>query len=319
MSCGTQPPCCRGRIFECIGEDLARDACGREWGELPLKRERLPGWQSRLRILFMHCALSPSEPPGGVPQCRLALAAVGGARSRGDRYLSAIVRLQGFSSCSPDASPRQWSPKAVTTSSMVGRCKPGCGLCLALSFKDLHHPCWGRRSAPSGGVASAWAGASLLPSASGGGNHPPALWRRRPPAMPGKANCCCQARVQHSVLCPGDGGQPHQGVSQHVVRCEGGTRVLARSHSRFRGEDGSEDLPVRFRAAGARWCGVGGQVEVLLLGSSSEAGPGSVEGGINAEGAAAPPADARACGNSLSVACACFLRPPRPKHVIVVL
>jgi hypothetical protein len=46
--------------------------------------------------------------------------------------------------------------------------------------------------------------------------------------MPGKVNCCCPARVQHSVLCP-----------------------------RFHGEDGSEDLPVRFGAAGARWCGVG--------------------------------------------------------------
>jgi hypothetical protein len=32
----------------------------------------------------------------------------------------------------------------VTTSLMVGRSKPGCGLCPALSFKDLHHPCWGR-------------------------------------------------------------------------------------------------------------------------------------------------------------------------------
>jgi hypothetical protein len=32
----------------------------------------------------------------------------------------------------------------VTTSSMVGRSEPGCGLCPALSFKDLHHPCWGR-------------------------------------------------------------------------------------------------------------------------------------------------------------------------------
>jgi hypothetical protein len=31
----------------------------------------------------------------------------------------------------------------VTTSSMVGRSKPGCGLCPALTFKDLHHPCWG--------------------------------------------------------------------------------------------------------------------------------------------------------------------------------
>jgi hypothetical protein len=96
------------------------------------------------------------------------------------------------------------------------------------------------------GPAFAWASVPLLPPASGGGNHPPALRRRRPPAMPGKANCCCPARVQHSVLCSGDGGQPHRGVSQHVVRREGGTRVLGRSHSRSRGEDGSEDLPVRF-------------------------------------------------------------------------
>jgi hypothetical protein len=31
----------------------------------------------------------------------------------------------------------------VTTSLMVGRSKPGYGLCPALSFKDLHHPCCG--------------------------------------------------------------------------------------------------------------------------------------------------------------------------------
>jgi hypothetical protein len=53
--------------------------------------------------------------------------------------------------------------------------------------------------------------------------------------MPGKANCCCLAKVQHSVLCP-----------------------------RFRGEDESEDLPVRFGAVGARWCGVGGQVDAAV-------------------------------------------------------
>jgi hypothetical protein len=46
---------------------------------------------------------------------------------------------------------------------------------------------------------------------------------------------------------------------------------------RFRGEDGSEDLPVRFGAAGARWCGVGGQVdaavgaEVVAVGESFSA------------------------------------------------
>jgi hypothetical protein len=48
--------------------------------------------------------------------------------------------------------------------------------------------------------------------------------------MPGKANYCCPARMQHSVLCP-----------------------------RFRGEDGSEGLPMRFRVADARWCGAGGR------------------------------------------------------------
>jgi hypothetical protein len=146
---------------------------------------------------------------------------------------------------------------------MVGRSKPGCGLCPALSFKDLHHPCWGGGRAEPG-PAFAWAGVPLLPPASGGGNHPPALRRRHPPAMPGKANCCCPARVQHSVLCPSDGGQPHRGVSQHVVRREGSARVLGRSHSRFRGKDGSEDLPVRFGAPSARWCGVGGQVDVAV-------------------------------------------------------
>jgi hypothetical protein len=78
--------------------------------------------------------------------------------------------------------------------------------------------------------------------------------------MRGKANCCCLARVQHSVLRPGGCGWLHRGVAQHVVRREGGTCVLGRSRSRFCGENGSEDLPVRFGAAGARWCGVAGQV-----------------------------------------------------------
>jgi hypothetical protein len=82
--------------------------------------------------------------------------------------------------------------------------------------------------------------------------------------MRGKANCCCLARVQHSVLCPGDCGRPHWRVSQHVVHHEGSTHVLGRSRSRSCGEDGSEDLPVRFGAAGARWCGVGRQVAAVV-------------------------------------------------------
>jgi hypothetical protein len=53
--------------------------------------------------------------------------------------------------------------------------------------------------------------------------------------MPGKANCCCPARMQHSVPCP-----------------------------RFRGEDDSEDLPVCFGAACACWCGIGGQADAAV-------------------------------------------------------
>jgi hypothetical protein len=129
-----------------------------------------------------------------------------------------------------------------------GRSKPGCGLCPALSLKDLHHPCSGGGRGKSG-PASAWAGDPLLPPAFGGERHPPALWRRRPPTMRGKANCRFLDRVQLSVLHPGDGRRLHQGVAQHVVRCEGGTRVPGRSRSRSCGENGSKDLPVHFGAA----------------------------------------------------------------------
>jgi hypothetical protein len=89
-----------------------------------------------------HRVFPPSVPPdGGYPQSiRLV---VGGTQLRGSWYLSAIVRLQGFSSVSRAASPRRWSPKTVTTSHWVGRSKPGCDLGPTLSFKDVHHPRWG--------------------------------------------------------------------------------------------------------------------------------------------------------------------------------
>jgi hypothetical protein len=91
---------------------------------------------------LMHRVFPPSEPPdGGCPwSFRLA---VGGTQLRRSWYLSAIVRLQGFSSVSPAASPRRWSPETVTTSPWVGRSKPGCDLGPTLSFKDVHHPRWG--------------------------------------------------------------------------------------------------------------------------------------------------------------------------------
>jgi hypothetical protein len=128
--------------------------------------------------------LPPSEPPDWEHLRRFRLAVVGGTQLRGSWYLSAIVRLQGFSSGSPATFPRRWSPKTVTTSSMVGRSEPGCDLSPALSFMDLHHPCWGgERGEP--GPAFAWAGVPPLP-ASGGGNHPLALRRRRPQPCRGR-------------------------------------------------------------------------------------------------------------------------------------
>jgi hypothetical protein len=91
----------------------------------------------------MRRVLPPFEPPDGERPWFFRLVVIGGTQLRGGWYLSSITRLQGFSSGSPAASPRRWSPKTVTTSSMVGRSKPGCDLSPALSFKDLHHPRWG--------------------------------------------------------------------------------------------------------------------------------------------------------------------------------
>ena len=91
---------------------------------------------------LMRRVFPSSKPPDGgyPPSFRLI---VGGTQLRGIWYLSAIVRLQGFSSHSLVAPLRWWSPKTVTSSPWMGRGKPGCDLGPALSFKDVHHPRWG--------------------------------------------------------------------------------------------------------------------------------------------------------------------------------
>jgi hypothetical protein len=105
--------------------------------------------------------------PDGERSRFFRLVVVGGTRLHGSWYLSAITRLQGFSSGSPAASPRRRSPKTVTTSLMVGRSEPGCGLCPTPSFKDLHHPCWGRgRAEPELYLPRGFVG-HLLPQHSG--------------------------------------------------------------------------------------------------------------------------------------------------------
>jgi hypothetical protein len=91
---------------------------------------------------LMHRVFPSSKPPDGgcPPFFRLV---VGGTQLRGSWYLSAIVRLQGFSSHSPVAPLRRWSPKTMTSSSWMGRGKPGCDPDPALSVEGVHHPRWG--------------------------------------------------------------------------------------------------------------------------------------------------------------------------------
>jgi hypothetical protein len=110
----------------------------------------------------------------------------------------------------------------------------------------------GRRPASSSGIRGREASSShagegelLLPGQGATVRPPP---RRRP----------CRARAGYVQVLPAPS------AAQHVVRREGGTRVLGRPHSHSRGENGSEDLPVRFVAAAARWCGVDGQVAAVV-------------------------------------------------------
>jgi hypothetical protein len=68
----------------------------------------------------------------------------------GSWHPSTTIWLQGFSSCSPAAVPRRWSPRRMTTNLVVGRSKSGCNLSPTLSLKDVHHPRWGGRRVEPG-------------------------------------------------------------------------------------------------------------------------------------------------------------------------
>ena len=179
---------------------------------MPLKGDRSPGQWPCLPSPLMHCALPPFEPPDGVHQRRLALAVVGGARPRGDRHLSAIARLQGFSSCSPAAFPHQWAvwwgeasraaasapPSAsrifvilVEAEGELSRGLPLCRQRPAPSLSDL-----GRRAFAACGAGScrasgspAQAALALLPVS------PPPLVLAAPPDVGGSPNTSYAARA----------------------------------------------------------------------------------------------------------------------------
>jgi hypothetical protein len=99
---------------------------------------------------LMHRVFPPSEPPdGGCPQSFRFV--VGGTQLRGSWYLSAIVRLQGFSSCSPAAPLPRRSPKTVTSSSMAGKASraaasapPSDSRIFIIGAGEGSVPSWGR-------------------------------------------------------------------------------------------------------------------------------------------------------------------------------
>jgi hypothetical protein len=174
----------------------------------------------------------------------------------------------------------------MTVGLVVGKSEPGCGLSLALNFKDVHYPCWGGGRAELG-PASAWAAARSFPQCSGekGVRRP---WRCQLPRvwLPGLSGSGAASGAtsyrwggawlpirRTGVGCAVRGParsrsfprrRLHRGVAQHVVRREGGVRVLGQSRPCPCGEDGSEDLPVRTRTAAVRRCGVGGQVVAVV-------------------------------------------------------
>jgi hypothetical protein len=155
MICGTQPPRRRGGPLSVLEKTqpvafggARRESCLQKEGD-PFRKATMSS-SSLMRRVF-----PPSKPPDGghPPSFRLI---VGGTQLHGSWYLSAIVRLQGFSSCSPAAPLHRRSPKMVTSSLMVGESELGCGLCPSLSLKDFHHQGWGGECAELGSTP-AWA------------------------------------------------------------------------------------------------------------------------------------------------------------------
>jgi hypothetical protein len=154
-----------------VGGDFAHDASGARVGRSAFKKGSISRAVGMPCSSCDHRALPPSGPPDGVRRCSvegsmsrpslpatspsessrswwchrscLPLATVGGVQPHGGWRSSTIIRLQGFSSRSPVTTSGRWSSTRMTTSLVVERSELGYGLPPALSFKDVHHLCWG--------------------------------------------------------------------------------------------------------------------------------------------------------------------------------
>jgi hypothetical protein len=222
ITCAAWPPCHKVGTLVHVGGDFARDASRARVGRSAFKK----GWISRAVAMphssCIHRALLPSGPPDGVRQCSLEgsasgplppaisplessrsrgccrscllLVVVRGAQPCGGRSSSTIARLQGFSSCSPAATPHRWSSRGMTTSLVVERSEPGCGLPLPLASRmfiiragEEGEPSWGPafrmgwRPASSSSVRGRRAFASLAEEVNFGYAGPADCRCRRPP------------------------------------------------------------------------------------------------------------------------------------------
>jgi hypothetical protein len=161
-----------------VGGDFAHDASGARVGRSAFKKWSISRVVAMPRSFCIYHALPPFEPPDGVHRCSLEgsasgssppaisspkssrsrwcrrscllLVVVRGVQPHGGWHSSAIAQLQGFSSRNPIATSDRWSSTRMTTSLVVERSEPGCGLPLPSAFKDVHHPRWGGGRAESG-------------------------------------------------------------------------------------------------------------------------------------------------------------------------
>src|SRR5690348_11957925 len=119
---------------------------------------------------LMRRVFPSSKPPDGgyPPPFRLL---VGGTQLHGSWYLSAIVRLQGFSSSSLAIPRHRRPPKMVTFSSTVGKTGQAAASTPPLASRIFVIQAKMEDEA-SRGAASAWVGCPFLPPAPGGEGRP---------------------------------------------------------------------------------------------------------------------------------------------------
>jgi hypothetical protein len=192
--------------------------------------------------------------------------------------------------CWRSATPRGLALFSHRSASRIFIMQPGCSPSPMVIRRDDHQPCGGEKQAKLRplprpqlqGCSSSGLGrrAHRVRACLHVGRRPASssgIRGRRAPSSPAEETSSSYAR-EGELLLPGQGAATrpplgrrsslrrrlHQGVAQHVVRREGGTRVLGRSHSRSCGEDGSEDLSVHFGVTVVRRCSVGGQVAAIV-------------------------------------------------------